>query len=128
MKPNIKTKLVVSLGFLFLVILLFGVLGIFYINKISYNSDNIIKNNYETLVFSNNMLRSLEELPGNKKAYETFEENLVKQEHNITEPGEKQATEALRKNYNELKRKYNEFLTITTSNSITRNKKDVIQY
>ena len=103
MKPNIKTKLVVSLGFLFLVILLFGVLGIFYINKISYNSDNIIKNNYETLVFSNNMLRSLEELPGNKKAYETFEENLLKQEHNITEPGEKQATETLRKNFNELK-------------------------
>jgi PAS domain S-box-containing protein len=103
MRTNLKTKLITALGFLFLVILIFGVLGIFYINKLSHDADNIIKNNYETLVFSNNMLRAIDEMPNNKKAFETFENNLRKQEQNITETGEKQATEQLRKNFEELK-------------------------
>ncbi|MDE3144098.1 MAG: PAS domain-containing protein [Bacteroidota bacterium] len=103
MRVDLKTKLIVSLGFLFLVILLFGILGVFYINKLSTDAENIIKNNYETLVFSNNMLKAIDEIPDNKNAIETFESNLAKQEKNVTEPGEKPATEELRKNFEELK-------------------------
>ena len=104
MRINLKTKLIISLGFLFLVILLFGVLGVFYINKLSTDAENIIRNNYETLVYSNNMLKAIDEIPKNKKASENFEVNLKKQETNITESGEKQATEELRKNFEELKK------------------------
>lgn len=103
MKINLKTKLIVALGFLFLVILAFGILGIAYIDKLSRDSDNIIKNNYETLVFSNNMLKAVSEMQFNKNAFDEFEQNLQKQEHNITEVGEKQVTDDLRKAFDELK-------------------------
>jgi PAS domain S-box-containing protein len=100
---RLKTKLSLALGFLFLVILTFCVLSIFYINKLSNNEDNILKNNYETLVYCGNMLKELDRLPQNKDAYKLFEDNLNKQEYNITEPGEKEATEDVRRNFNELK-------------------------
>ena len=104
MRINLKTKLIISLGFLFLVILLFGILGVFYVNKLSTDAENIIKNNYETLVYSNSMLKAIDEIPNNKKAFDIFEANLKKQESNITESGEKQATEELRKNFELLKK------------------------
>jgi PAS domain S-box-containing protein len=103
MKVRLKTKLIGGLGFLFLVILLFGVLGIFYIGRLSSDSDNIIKNNYETLVYNNNILKALDKLPQDKNAYELIETNLKKQESNVTEPGEKEATEELRDNVERLK-------------------------
>jgi len=104
MKLRLKTKLILSLGFLFLVILLFGILGIFYISRLSNDADNIIKNNYETLVYNNNMLKALDELPQNKQdALNHIEINLKKQEHNLTEQGEKELTEDVRKYYELLK-------------------------
>jgi len=103
MKLRLKTKLIFGLGFLFIVILLFGILGIFYVNKLSSDTNNIIKNNYETLVYNNNMLKALEELPQNKKALSDFESNLKKQETNITEPGENEATNDVRKHFDEIK-------------------------
>ena len=103
MKLRLKTKLILGLGFLFIVILLFGILGIFYIQKLSTDTNNIIKNNYETLVYNNNMLKALEDLPTNKKSISSFEDNLKKQENNITEVGEKEATDEVRKNFEELK-------------------------
>jgi PAS domain S-box-containing protein len=100
---RLKTKLSLALGFLFLVILTFCVLSIFYINKLSTNEDKILKNNFETLMFCGNMLKELDQLPQNTQAYKAFEDNLNKQENNITEQGEKEATAELRKNFNELK-------------------------
>ncbi|HTB52693.1 MAG TPA: ATP-binding protein [Ferruginibacter sp.] len=100
---RLKTKLSFALGFLFLVILTFCVLSIFYINKLSTNEDRILKNNFETLMFCGNMLKELDQLPQNPQAYKIFEDNLNKQENNITEQGEKEATANLRKNFNELK-------------------------
>jgi PAS domain S-box-containing protein len=100
---RLKTKLSLALGFLFLVILTFCVLSVFYINKLSTNEDNILKNNYETLVFCGNMLKELDQLPQNTQAYKLFEDNLSKQEHNITEPGEKEATADIRQNFTELR-------------------------
>ncbi|MEI9934499.1 MAG: ATP-binding protein [Ferruginibacter sp.] len=100
---RLKTKLSLALFFLFLVILTFGILSLFYIKKLSSEADKILKNNYATLVYDNNMIKFLDELPGDKTAYISFEENLQNQEKNITEPGELNATLALRKNFNELK-------------------------
>ncbi|MFC4230974.1 ATP-binding protein [Parasediminibacterium paludis] len=100
---KLKTKLTVGIGFLFIVILVFGILGITSIYKLSTNTNKILTNNYETLVYNNNMLKALEELPDNKTAYTEFENNLAKQENNITEYGEDEATKLLRKNFEELK-------------------------
>jgi signal transduction histidine kinase len=99
---KLKTKLSLGLTFLFIVILIFGILGIFYINRLSNDSSAVLKNNHESLVYCNNMLKALEEIPVNPGAIKTFDANLKLQEANITEPGEKEATEELRKNFTEL--------------------------
>lgn len=103
MKLRLKTKLALSLGFLFLVILLFGVLGIFYITRLSNDANNILKNNYNTLVYANNMLKALEEIPQNKEAFIQFETNLKSQEHNLTEQGETEITGEVRSSFEQLK-------------------------
>jgi len=102
MAMRLKTKLSLGLIFLFIVILLFGVLGIANINKLSNDSNLVLKNNHESLLYCNNMLKALENVKTRKDAIQSFEDNLKKQESNITEIGEREATQELRKNFNEL--------------------------
>ena len=99
---KLKTKLSLGLSFLFAVILAFGILGFYFINRLSNDASRVLKNNHESLVYSNNMLKALEQIPAKKDAFRLFEDNLKKQEGNITEPGEKESTEELRKNFTEL--------------------------
>lgn len=103
MKNRLKTKLTLSLGFLFLVILMFGILGIFYITRLSNDENNILKYNYNSLVYDNNMLKALEELHQSKEAIGELESNLKKQENNVTEQGEKEITEEVRNAFDQLK-------------------------
>ena len=100
---RLKTKLSLSLVFLFIVILLFGILGIVNINILSREFNQVLKSNHESIVYSSNMLKALDKVKIQKDAISIFEDNLVKQEANITEIGEKEATQELRKNFNELK-------------------------
>ena len=102
MAMKLKTKLSLGLTFLFLVILLFGILGIASINRLSSDAERVLKNNHESLLYSNNMLKALEDINSNKGAMQLFEVNLRKQENNITEPGELAATTELRKDFTEL--------------------------
>ncbi|MBO9563249.1 MAG: HAMP domain-containing protein [Niastella sp.] len=99
---RLKTKLSLGLGFLFLVILTFGILSLYYINRLSGDANRILKNNYESLVYSNNMLKALEDMPADPAAITAFNNNLTKQEANVTEAGEKELSESLRKNFKEL--------------------------
>jgi len=103
MAARLKTKLTAGLIFLFGVILLFGVLGTININLLSRDADLILKDNYKSVIYCNNMLRALENVGTYKDAMENFEENLKKQEVNITEQGEREQTEEIRKNFEELK-------------------------
>ena len=97
-----KTKLSLGLIFLFIVILSFGVLGLFYINKLSNEGRLVLQNNHESLVYCNRMLQALENIRTRKDAMSDFEENLKKQQGNVTEVGEKEATDDLAKNFTEL--------------------------
>lgn len=99
---KLKTKLSLGLSFLFTVILVFGILGIFYINLLSNDAAKVLRNNHESLVFCNNMLKALEEIPHSAAAKNIFDENLKKQEANITEPGELEATKDVRQNFGKL--------------------------
>ena len=83
-------------------IVLFGVLGLYYINRLSNDGRLVLQNNHESLVYCNRMLQSLEDLQTDKNAMATFQENLKKQQANITEEGEKDATDDLTRNFNEL--------------------------
>jgi len=100
---RLKAKLWLALGFLFLVIVTFGISGIFYIKRLSTDADRILKNNYETLVYANNMLKALDGIPNDSVAVNQFDENLKKQEKNITEPGEREATIDLRKSFDAIR-------------------------
>jgi PAS domain S-box-containing protein len=105
MSIRLKTKLSLGLIFLFIVIVLFGVLGLFYINRLSNEGRQVLQNNHESLVYGNRMLEALEDLrtdKNNKNALDIFRDNLKKQQGNITEVGEKEATDELTKNFNEM--------------------------
>ena len=103
MAAKLKTKLTAGLIFLFGVILIFGILGTININLLSRDADLILKDNYNSIIYCNNMLKALEDVGTHKDAMEKFEANLKNQEINITEPGEKEQTEEIRKNFEELK-------------------------
>src|ERR1043165_7229262 len=100
MSLRLKTKLSLGLIFLFIVILLFGILGIANINRLSNDANLVLKNNHESLRYCNSMLKALEVIPIRKDAIQLFEDNLRKQEENITEVGEREATQELRNNFN----------------------------
>ncbi len=111
MQLNLKTKLSFGLSFLFVVILLFGGLGIFYISKLKVDANRIIQNNHETLVYTNNMLKAIDSGGKDSLVLIEFEKNLKKQEANITEKGEKEATGTLRQHFNQWKINSNNQLT-----------------
>ncbi|HZE84606.1 MAG TPA: ATP-binding protein [Puia sp.] len=102
MGVRLKTKLSLGLIFLFVVIVLFGVLGLFYINRLSDEGRLVLQNNQESLFYCNNMLRALENIGTHKDAVDIFRANLEKQQANITEAGEKEATDELAKRFSEL--------------------------
>jgi signal transduction histidine kinase len=107
MAIKLKTKVALGGIFLFALLILVGALSFYYLNRLSEESKAIVKANYETLNYSREMLNELDNLKKNKSDLERFEKNLQLQESNITEPGEKETTNSLRRNFNKLKEKGN---------------------
>lgn len=103
MAVKLKTKITLGSIFLFVLLVIVGAVNFYYLNRISAESRQIVKNNYETLSYSREMLDELN-TAGYSVVFERFEKTLQLQEKNITEKGEKELTESLRKNFNELKR------------------------
>jgi len=97
MKLQIKSKLSLGITFLFVVIMLTGIVGLFAINKLANESKNILTANYESMIYAKNMQRDLDNFYTGKQEYlNDFEKNLEAQERNITEPGEQETTGSLR--------------------------------
>jgi PAS domain S-box-containing protein len=87
---KIKTKIRLGLLFLLTLILMLAFTGSFYVNKLADVSSAILKDNYESIQYTKSMIQALDE--GNDDlAIKKFEENLIAEEHNITEVGEKDA-------------------------------------
>ena len=101
---KIKTKLNAGVGLLFLMILVLSVLSGWYINQLKKDTNNILKANYNTLQYSRNMLLALEEINSDPLAYDVFEKHLEKQQKNVTEPGEKEATDNVAIHFEALKK------------------------
>jgi NtrC-family two-component system sensor histidine kinase KinB len=101
---KIKTKLRLGFGFLFVVVLFFGATAIYYIQEISKNAKVILKDNYETLSYTREMRTLLDEnsLPLTPAIAAQFNQQLIKEERNITEKGEHEAVVSLRKAFNKL--------------------------
>ncbi len=98
---KIKTKITLGVGLLFMLIILLGLVGAIYINALKADTENILVANYNTLDYARKMLVELD--LSDEKSQEIFEENLVAQEHTITEVGELEVTQQLRAFYNEFK-------------------------
>ena len=105
MAIKLKTKVALGGVFLFALLILVGAVSFYYFNRLSDESKAIVKANYETLNYSREMLNELDSFSKNTDGLETFEKKLQLQENNITEPGEKEITASLRKNFNVLKDK-----------------------
>ncbi|KFC18384.1 ATP-binding protein [Epilithonimonas lactis] len=102
---KIKTKLNAGVGLLFLMIIVLSVLSGWYINQLKKDTNNILVANYNTLQYSRNMLLALEEISSDSAAFGVFERHLEKQKKNVTEPGEKEATENIATHFLLLKQK-----------------------
>jgi len=97
---RIKTKLNLGVGLLFLMIIILSLVSAYSVFLIKEDTENILKSNYNTLEYSRNMIFALDEIKSDsKETILNFEENLKKQTLNITEPGEKQATEKLKSSF-----------------------------
>ncbi len=108
---TLKTKVSLSLVFLFSIILMLGGLGVFYFNKLSQDSKAILKDNYISLEFTSSMQKALTTLD-DPDALDDFETNLKKQEGNLTEVGEGQATSAVRREFTRLRPNTTDIVTI----------------
>ena len=114
---TLKTKVSLSLVFLFSIILALGGMSVYYLNRLSEDSQAILKDNYISLEFASNMQKALSVLnyhsKPDKDVLTDFEENMSKQEHNITEVGEQEATTVLRRDFNRLQTGTVDSLTIS---------------
>lgn len=101
---KIKTKLNIGVGLLFLMIFVLSVLSGWYVNQLKKDTNNILKANYNTLLYSRNMLLALEEINSDPLVFNVFQKHLEKQKGNVTEPGEKEVTENVMKHFERLKK------------------------
>ncbi|TWR24141.1 HAMP domain-containing protein [Mucilaginibacter achroorhodeus] len=101
---RVKNKLRLGFGFLFLVVMFFGASSLFYINQISNSAKGILKDNYESLSYCREMRSLLDDnsLPLAPALDTKFKAALLKEQHNITEKGERQAADSLSATYNVL--------------------------
>ncbi len=101
---KIKTKLYLGIGLLLILIILLSFFSVKQINLLAIASENIIKDNKETIGYTQNMLRILSEIYQDEDAFNAFEAYLLKQKNNITEVGEEALTEKLSESFQQLKK------------------------
>ena len=98
MNMNIKTKLTYGIGLLFVLITLLGGLAIKNIHNVSDDTQNILADNYNSLLYSRQMLESLDAIRENPNARKEFEAGLEAQKKNLTEKDEDVLTNRLSSN------------------------------
>jgi PAS domain S-box-containing protein len=112
---TIKNKLRAGFSFLFLLALVCCGLSIYFLNRLSADARNILKDNYKSVQYAKNIGSVIDAGQGtlNREQNNIIEDNLIKQEHNITERGEQQLTDSLRSKYEQLKLLGNDALKTT---------------
>ena len=117
---SLRSKLTIGLGFLFLIIFGLVIYSSFQIQQLSKDADNILKDNYASLVYCKNMLIALDEMnstinrkvfgsgQGKTSSYDLqlfessksiFDSNLIAEKHNITEIHENEYVAELDNDY-----------------------------
>jgi two-component system, NtrC family, sensor histidine kinase KinB len=118
---TLRTKLSLGLGFLFLIIFALAGFCSYYVGKSAHDAENILKDNYDSLVYARNMTSALDDMinsvgstifnpidSGTQSDYyqklfdsarKVFETNLKAESNNITEINEKGTVEKLNHDY-----------------------------
>lgn len=91
------------MGLLFAMITVLAVVGIRQVSLLSADARNILIANHNSLEYTRQMLRALDELEVHAGALDVFKRNLEAQQKNITEAGEKALTERLAGHFEKLK-------------------------
>lgn len=101
---TIKNKLRLGFTFLFIIFVILGGIAVWYINQLSKASTAILKDNYETLQYTQQMLQNLGDYdePMTEKQLRSFDKALKNQESNISEIGENESTTRIRESFDEL--------------------------
>jgi hypothetical protein len=137
---NLKKKLSMGLGFLFIIIFSLTFFFCYYIEKLSKESGNILKDNYASVTYSKNMFFAWDDMKdsitanifdvvSNKKQTEyyskkfnsnkiDFEKNLKDESSNITEINEKEYVESLNKDYSLFLSLYDQLKTGSDKNAL----------
>lgn len=86
---KIKTQLTIAIGLLFSLIILLSIVSVQKLNSLSQDTENILKENYNTLDYCRNMLHILNEAQEKReRTFSIFSDYLHKQRNNISEIGE----------------------------------------
>ena len=105
---TIKNNLRAGIGFLFLLALLSSGLAAYYIYQLSKDANAILKDNYDSLVFSKNIDEALDlpniPLPVQEQI---IEKNIKAEEDNVTEPGEREFVDSLFANFTSFRKSAN---------------------
>lgn len=105
MAVSVKNKIRWGTVFLFFLVVSSGGVGIYYLVKLRLQTNNILKANYESLQYAHRMQIALDSvMEGNVHYQDTMNHYLQKQESNITESGEGEATKHLRNAFEGIKR------------------------
>ncbi|MGJ7029985.1 ATP-binding protein [Niabella hirudinis] len=100
---RIQTKLVLGLGALFALVAFLAIQSGVYINRLSADTKNILTDNYNSVAYAREMLLALDSNIQSPQMQSRFREQLRKQQHNITEPNELEATERLKADFGQIK-------------------------
>lgn len=102
---TIKRKVALGVAFLYFAILATAGIAMFAISDLSGEAENILKNNYESLEYTRQILADCDSIHlDSARALASIESHLRLQEGNITEPGELDLTTALRQSFEKIKR------------------------
>ena len=110
---TIKNKLRAGIGFLFVLAIICCGMSIYFLNRLSVDAGAVLKDNYKTVKYMQNILTAIDLRTDKLSAdqQKTINDNLVLQEHNITEVGELQLTDSLRAIFERLTQEPNNKIT-----------------
>ncbi len=92
---NLHNRLTLGIGVLFVLILLLGFQSVRSVQQLSIASKNILTDNYNSVHYVEEMLRSLDRLSQDSTSRDVLINSLALQQQNITEVNEKEVTSAL---------------------------------
>ena len=92
---KIQRRLTLGIGILFAMIVLLGIQSVSYVRQLSRATGTILADNYNSLQYAADMLRSLNDIGEDSVSRHTLRQSLALQQQNITEISEREMTSEL---------------------------------